>query len=352
MLTFEEVFRRSPAVTARAPGRVNLLGEHTDYSGGFVLPMAIRQCTSVELAPSLDQHSHVYSADLDERQSFDRHGPAPQGFTRYVRGCMEVLGRAGYSVPDVCVRISSTVPIGVGLSSSAALEVAVLRALRELLRAPLSNVDLALLAQSAEIQYAGVLCGVMDQMASSLGDDQHMLFLDTRSLQHRRLPLPDDSEVIVLDSGTSRQLAATAYNRRREECEAAARLLRVETLRDAESLQRIAELPEPLNRRARHVVTENRRVLEALDADARRFGVLMDASHQSLRDDYEVSSRALDALANSLRRTSGVYGARLTGAGFGGACIALVRRGEGAEAAASALQQYAELGFAGGRLLS
>jgi galactokinase len=249
------------------------------------------------------------------------------------------------------MRIDSSVPIGVGLSSSAALEVAVLRAIRQLLQLSLDDVDLALLAQQAEVEYAGVLCGVMDQMASSLGDREHMLYLDTRSLEHRRLPLPADSEVIVLDSGTTRQLAATAYNRRREECEIAAGLLKVNTLRDADSLSCIDELPEPLNRRARHVVTENRRVLDALDASAARFGALMNESHRSLRDDYEVSSAALEALVDSLRREPAVYGARLTGAGFGGACIALVRRGEGADAAASALRHYADLGFEGGRSL-
>jgi galactokinase len=191
----------------------------------------------------------------------------------------------------------------------------------------------------------------MDQMASSLGDREHMLYLDTRSLEHHRLPLPADSEVIVLDSGTSRQLAATAYNRRREECETAARLLEVNTLRDADSLLRINELPEPYNRRARHVVTENRRVLAALDATSERFGVLMNESHQSLREDYEVSSPALDALVSSLRRESTVYGARLTGAGFGGACIALVRKGEGVGAATAALRHYTGLGFERGRSL-
>ena len=223
--------------------------------------------------------------------------------------------------------------------------------MRQLLQLPLSDVDVALLAQQAEVEYAGVLCGIMDQMASSLGDREHMLYLDTRSLEHRRLPLPLDSEVIVLDSGTTRQLAATAYNRRREECEIAARLLKVNTLRDADSLLCIDELPEPLNRRARHVITENRRVLDALDASAARFGTLMNESHQSLRDDFEVSSPALDGLVDSLRREPAVYGARLTGAGFGGACIALVRRGEGADTTAAALRHYADLGFKGGRSL-
>jgi galactokinase len=351
VLSFREAFRMSPTVVAEAPGRVNLLGEHTDYTGGFVLPIAIGQTTRVEIAPSSDQLFHLYSANLHEQLSFARGESTLQGFGRYVRGCLEVLGRAGHHVPFVCIRIESSVPIGVGLSSSAALEVAVLRALRQLLQLPLSDVDIALLAQRAEVEYAGVLCGIMDQMASSLGDREHMLYLDTRSLEYRRLPLPSDGEVVVLDSGTSRELAATAYNRRREECETAARLLKVNTLRDADSLLRISELPEPYNRRARHVVTENRRVLAALDASSVRFGVLMNESHQSLREDYEVSSPALDALVCSLRRESAVYGARLTGAGFGGACIALVQRGEGAGVATAALRHYRALGFERGRSL-
>jgi galactokinase len=351
MLNFEEVFRIRPSVIAKAPGRVNLLGEHTDYSGGFVLPIGIRQTTSVEMAPSFDELFHVYSANLAEQQSFGVDSPASLGFGRYVRGCIEVLAGAGHPVPAVCIRIDSSVPIGVGLSSSAALEVAVLRAVRQLFQFQLNDVDLALLAQQAEIEYAGVLCGVMDQMASSLGDREHMLFLDTRSLEHRRLPLPADSEVVVIDSGTSRELAATAYNRRRQECETAARLLHIDTLRDADSLASIGELPEPLNRRARHVFTENRRVIEALEAGASRFGALMNDSHRSLRDDYEVSSPALDALVDSLQKEPAVYGARLTGAGFGGACIALVRGGEGARVATSALRRYTEAGFRGGRSL-
>jgi galactokinase len=351
VLTFAEAFRISPAVVAEAPGRVNLLGEHTDYSGGLVLPIGIRHTTRAEIAPSPDQFFHLYSANLDERLSFARGEPPLQGFGRYVRGCLEVLERAGHHVPPVCIRIASNVPIGVGLSSSAALEVALLRALRQLLDLVLTDVDLALLAQQAEIEYAGVNCGIMDQMASSLGDCEHMLYLDTRSLEHRRLPLPADSEVIVLDSGTSRQLATSAYNRRRKECETAARLLDVNSLRDAESLLRIGDLPAPYSRRARHVVTENRRVLAALDTSPERFGTLMNESHQSLRDDYEVSSPALDALAGSLQLQSTVYGARLTGAGFGGACVALVRKGEGKNAANAALRHYAQLGFDHGRSL-
>ena len=352
MLTFEQAFRVPPMATARAPGRVNLLGEHTDYSGGFVLPVGTRQTTTAQIAPSLDPQFHLYSANLDERAVF-RRGEAPtRGFQRYAFGCVAVVEEAGFTVPPLCMRIESDVPIGVGLSSSAAFEVALLRAMREFLGLSLTDVELALLAQQAEVRYAGVLCGVMDQMASSLGDVAHMLYLDTRSLQHRRLALPAGSEVVVLDSGTSRQLAATPYNLRREECTVAADLLGLASLRDAHDCAAIDALPEPYRRRARHVVSENQRVLAALEADAVRFGTLMNESHQSLRDDYEVSSPALDTLAASLRQEPCIFGARLTGAGFGGACVALAHRGEGERAAASALRRYAASGFEGGRSLS
>ena len=351
MKSFEALFGIPPAATAEAPGRVNLLGEHTDYTGGFVLPLGTRQTTRVEIAASSDHRFHAYAANLDERASFTRGEIPPHGFQRYAAACLAVLEKAGFAIPALCMRIESQVPIGVGLSSSAAFEVASLRAIRQWLGLPLSDVDLARLAQQAEVEYVGVRCGIMDQMASSLGDHEHMLFLDTRSLAFRRQPLPTGTEVLVLDSGVSRQLAGTAYNVRREECEQAARLLHVESLRDADDLRSIAQLPHPYDRRARHVVTENRRVLAALDADPIQFGALMNASHASLRDDFEVSIPALDALVASLQREPGVYGARLTGAGFGGACVALARHGEGRAAAASALRHYAALGFERGRTL-
>jgi galactokinase len=211
MLSFTEAFSRPPTVVAQAPGRVNLLGEHTDYTGGFVLPIGIRQNTRVEVAPSTDLRFHLYSANLDERQSFTQSDRTCPSFGRYVHGCIAVLEKLGHHVPPVIMRIESSVPIGVGLSSSAALEVGVLRALRRFLKIGLSDVEVAIMAQQAESEYAGVRCGIMDQMASSLGEREHMLFLDTRSLEHRRLALPADSEVVVLDSGSSRDLAATAF---------------------------------------------------------------------------------------------------------------------------------------------
>lgn len=325
-------FDGRPYVQASAPGRVNLLGEHTDYNDGFMLPIATPQRTVVSVAVGQGAESHYYSATQDMALSFDAASEPPPGFGRYVAGCVRMLEERGVQVPPLRLHIDSRVPLGAGLSSSAALEVATLRALRALLDIVLDDTSLALLAQQAEIRYAGVNCGVMDQMASSLADEKHMLFLDARTLAHRILPLPAGSEVLVIDSGVPRTLAGSKYNERRSECESAARSLGVPAQRDVASPADVETLAEPMRRRARHVVRENLRVLEASGGvSAARFGELMNASHASLRDDYEVSIGALDQLTALLRASPGVYGARLTGAGFGGACVALAASGAGVD---------------------
>lgn len=352
MADFEAAFHSAPAESAEAPGRVNLLGEHTDYSCGFVLPAAIAQTTRVSLALSPDNDFHIHSAELGMAQSIVAGAAdAAPGFSRYVYGCVQVLRARGHVVPPVLMDIESTVPIGIGLSSSAALEVAVLRAFRKLLALNLDDVELALLAQKAEVEYVGVRCGIMDQMASSLCTPDRMLFLDTRSLDFRLLPLPAGASVAVFDSGTSRSLTQSAYNERRAEVERAAQLLGVQSLRDVDDLDTVDALPPPLNRRARHVITENRRVIEGVGASASRFGELMTGSHLSLKNDYEVSTPALDSLVASLELQPGVYGARLTGAGFGGACVALVERGSAEDVKAGALAAYAKAGFTGRALV-
>jgi galactokinase len=344
---FLAVHGRPAEVAAAAPGRVNLLGEHTDYNGGYVLPTATPQQTRVELALSPDGRFRYYAANLDLLVEHADGAGAAAGFARYLQGCVEVLRHLGHAVPPVLARIESDVPIGSGLSSSAALEVAMLRALRALLGLPLDNVEIAQVAQRAEGEYAGVRTGILDQMASSLCDRDHMLFLDTRTLARRVLPLPAGADLVVVHSGVPRELADTAYNARRAECEAAAQALGVAQLRDVVDPARADELPAPLDRRARHVITEDNRVLEALGADAVAFGRLMDASHESLRIDYEVSVPALDALVGALRAQPGTFGARLTGAGFGGACVALVRAGSGPAVTAGALAAYARAGYEG-----
>jgi galactokinase len=347
-MNFQKIFGKPPEAEASAPGRVNLLGEHTDYNDGFVLPTAIPQRTTVQLGSSTDGQHHFYSEDLDEQVSILESNHTPSGFASYIFGCIELLQKEGHTIPSLNLHVKSTVPIGSGLSSSAALEVATLRAVRQLLNLPINDVEIAQLAQQAEIQYAGVQCGIMDQMASSLADTEHMLFLDTRTLERRVMSFPSGAEIVVIDSGVPRTLASSGYNQRRAECEEAARLLGAKALRDITDSSATEVLPEPLRRRARHVVTENNRVLEVLhEVSSQRFGELMNASHASLRDDYEVSVPALDTLVEILQKTAGVFGARLTGAGFGGASVALVAAGEGRGIASNVLEQYNQTGNTG-----
>jgi galactokinase len=332
---FRAVFGADPEATAEAPGRVNLLGEHTDYNDGFVLPVAIPQRTRVGLRRNGGDAFRLHAAELHAAERFTLEQPPQAHFASYVYGCLVQAAKEGAQIPPLDIHVASDVPMGVGLSSSAALEVATLRALRTLLSLPFDDVRIAQLGQRAEIEQAGVRCGILDQMASSLADTQRALLLDTRSLERRFVDLPAGSEILVIDSGVPRSLAGSGYNQRGAECEQAATLLGVASLRDVHDLAAVEGLPDPFRRRARHVLTENARVLKAVDcASALDFGELMNASHASLRDDYEVSIPA-------------VYGARLTGAGFGGACVALCREGEAMASSRAVLLGYAQSGGQG-----
>lgn len=341
MEAFRALFGRDVEAEARAPGRVNLLGEHTDYNQGLVLPLAIPREVHTQVAVNEHGIHRFHSLQLGATVRLEPgERPAP-GFGRYVWGCLEVARRHGHAIPALDIRIDSAVPIGAGLSSSAALEVSVLRALRQRFALDLDDVELASWAHEAEVVHAGVRCGILDQMASSLATADRMLFLDTRSLERRLLPLPDGAALCIIDSGASRELAGSGYNERRSECEAAARRLGVESLRDVADIGTLDSLPPVLHRRARHVLTENARVRAALaGVDAHTFGGLMNASHASLSRDYEVSTPALDRLAALLREDVAVFGAKLTGAGFGGACVALTRRGESADVAQRVLARF------------
>ncbi|MGZ9058285.1 MAG: galactokinase, partial [Burkholderiaceae bacterium] len=322
----------------------------TDYNDGYVLPIAIPQRTRVAVRRSATNVCTVHAANLNRTVTFEFESPPPDGFATYVYGCVFEARAAGFDVPPLDIHLSSNVPMGVGLSSSAALEVATLRALRNLLSLPLDDVRLAQVAQRAEVQHAGVRCGIMDQMAASLADTEQALFLDTRTLHSRLIPLPPMSAVLVLDSGIKRSLATSSFNQRRAECEEAARQLGVQALRDVDvdELAKIDALDEPWRGRARHVVTENARVLKALQCDgAVEFGALMNASHASLRDDFDVSVPALDRLVNILQAHPDVYGSRLTGAGFGGACVALCESSALARISAQVLSAYERDGFRG-----
>jgi galactokinase len=311
-------------VRARAPGRVNLIGDHTDYAGGFVLPMAVdrattvdfvRGGTSVELVSDQEDEPAAVALDVDDPRAL-----APE-WARYVAGVVAaVRPRAGGRG-----RVTTTVPMGAGLSSSAALEVALALALGF----EGSPLELALACQRAEHLATGTGTGIMDQLASAAGRSGHALLVDCRSLEVTAVPLPDDVDIVVVDSGQRRRVAASAYEERRSDCEAAAAV--VGPLRDA-TVADVDALADPrLRRRARHVVTENARVLAAVEAlrvgDVAAVGRLMDASHASLRDDFEVSTPVVDGLVDRLTATPGVYGARLTGAGFGGSVVALAARG-------------------------
>jgi galactokinase len=351
MSSFEEVFGSAPEVVAEAPGRVNLMGEHTDYNDGYVLPIAIEQRTRVGMRPNGQDEHVLYSEMLDRVVRFTLDNVPAEHFATYVYGCLMEARANGIEAPSLDIHVQSDVPVGVGLSSSAALEVAALRALRALTGARLDDVHLARLGQRAEIEYAGVRCGIMDQMASSLAETRRALFLDTRTLERRLVPLPPASAVLVIDSGVARTLAGSGYNQRRAECEEAARRLGVPALRDVKDITAADTLPEPLRSRARHVISENERVLRAVDCtNARVFGLIMNESHASMRDDFQMSVPEIDHLVSLLQGHPDVYGARLTGGGFGGACVALCEPQALQEIAAAVLADYALAGFEG-RLL-
>jgi galactokinase len=331
---FEKQFGSAPQLVVRAPGRVNLIGEHTDYNDGFVLPMAIDRATWIALSPSDDDTVTVYSLDFDEMRPFELAAFANDrsGWFEYVKGVAWVLKAAGYALSGWRGAITGDVPIAAGLSSSASVELATARAFASISDLPWQPAVMARLAQRAENEWVGMNCGIMDQMISAAGVADTALLIDCRSLETKNVPLPPDSAVVVLDTATRRGLVDSAYNERRQQCEAAARFFGVTALRDvslAEFEQRAAELDDLTRRRARHVITENARTLDAVTAmaagDAARMGALMVASHVSLRDDFEVSSHELNVMVDCALAHDACYGARMTGAGFGGCAVALVQ---------------------------
>jgi galactokinase len=351
--TFAELFGHDPDVRADAPGRVNLIGEHTDYSGGYVLPVAIPQRTRIELAPRAEPLVRAWSADMQEPEIQEyRLGDEKtvHGWLDYVQGITEVLRQGGHALRGFDLRIESDVPVGGGLSSSAALEVALLRALREAFGLDLDDVRIALAGQKAENDFVGAPVGVMDQMASSLADEKTALFLDTRSLQYERISLPAEAALLVIDSGVTHSHSSGEYRIRRQECERAAELLGFRQLGELnpQDLWRLASLPEPLDRRARHVITENARVRSAVaslrERDLPRLGKLLYASHESLRNDFEVSIPEIDLLVELASEEPDVYGARITGGGFGGSIVAVARRGTGREAGERIAARYGKSG--------
>jgi galactokinase len=331
---FERTFGHCPEIVALAPGRVNLIGEHTDYNGGYVLPMAIDRATVCAAAAAGTGRAEIISAAAGSA-SFDitASDPAEPHWANYVRGVVALARRRGLVLEGLRLAIDSDVPLGAGLSSSAALEVAVLTALEGLTHTALAPAEKIQLCREAEHTFAGVPCGVMDQSVVVLARAGHALLLDCRTGTTRHAPMADPAiGVLIVNTNVRHELASGEYARRRAECEAAARAMGVASLRDA-TIERIerAELGPTLTRRSRHVVSENARTLDAADAlaaqDWARMGRLMYGSHRSLCDDFEVSSAELDAvvdIARTIGEPGGVWGARMTGGGFGGCVVCLI----------------------------
>ena len=345
---FVQLFGESPRIY-QAPGRVNLIGEHTDYNDGFVMPAAIGFYTRASIAPRHDRRLVIHSENYSEQVEFDLdHLPATRAghWSDYVIGVVKMLLRSGKKLGGANLLVDGDVPQGAGLSSSASIEVAVGYALLDLAgqasdrteidQNKIDRTKLALLCQQAENEFVGARCGIMDQFIVSHGERGKALLLDCRSLEYRRLPLPDDAALAICNTMVKHSIAKGEYNQRRAECEAGVRALskylpHARALRDLtpEDLEAYGhELPDTVMRRCRHVIGENARVLQAAAAlergDLRAFGNLMRQSHRSLRDDFEVSCSELDLMVELAEHAEGVYGTRMTGGGFGGCTIALV----------------------------
>ncbi|MGQ9525165.1 MAG: galactokinase [Armatimonadota bacterium] len=339
---FREHFAgREPDFLACAPGRVNLIGEHTDYNDGFVLPIAIGRWVGYALTPRDDAKVRLVSLNFGGEVEFDLRDFGKDGvnsWSNYPRGVAWALQERGLKLKGMDAVLYGDVPLGSGLSSSAAVEVATATAFQAIGDFVLDGVEVALLCQRAENQFVGVNCGIMDQFISQLAKERHALLIDCRSLEYRHVPMPSaEYRFVVADTAKRRGLVDSEYNTRRRECEEAVRFFaerrpQVKALRDVsldELLEAKAKLDTAVFRRARHVVTENERTLRAVKAleagNMEAFGELMNASHESLRTDYEVSCSELDAMVEEARRVPGVLGSRMTGAGFGGCTVSLVR---------------------------
>ncbi|MFH1179428.1 MAG: galactokinase [Candidatus Bathyarchaeota archaeon] len=334
-----EIFGSKPDGVYRAPGRVNLIGEHTDYNDGYVLPTPIDRYLQVSMKKRTDNKLDLYALDFNERLQYSLDGfslDKEHSWANYVLGVVQVLQRRGFKLKGVDMCITGNIPIGVGLSSSAAFETAVVRGFKDLFELELDPVEAAYVGKECENDFIGLQSGIMDQFVSSLGEYGKALFIDCRSNEYSLHELSDDVRVVIVNSMMDRSVASSEYNIRHAQCLEAVNIIKVKypeikALRDVSEemlLDQWHNLPDLIARRARHVVTENKRVLESktlLDrGDMIAFGELMYDSHDSLRHDYQVSSKHLDTLVDSTIDLDGVLGARLTGAGFGGCTANLV----------------------------
>ncbi len=333
--TYQERYKRKPKITIYAPGRINLIGEHTDYSDGYVLPAAINLGISIALSPRDGETLQLYSIDFEQNIMIDLNDMQKEGsgWQEYIKGVAWVLKEEGYPVSGWQGVLSGNIPIGAGLSSSAALEIATLEAFSRIGDFSLSPETMAKLGRKAETGWVGVNVGIMDQLISAAGRANHAVLLDCRTLDFEYVPVPEEISIVVLDTKTRRELSNSAYNTRHKEVRQAARALGVEVLRDA-SLQELnynkENLPENVYKRARHVISENERVHEFSKAmrigKIEEMGRLINLSHQSLRDDFEVSSDELNMIVTIAQEQSECLGARMAGAGFGGCALALIKQ--------------------------
>jgi galactokinase len=357
LAVFQRSFGSEPDLFVRAPGRVNLIGEHTDYNDGFVLPCAIDYETVVALQRRDDDKVVVFAADYANQwdefsltQPIEPH--ADQMWSNYIRGVVKYLLEKGLALKGLNMVVSGNVPQGAGLSSSASLEVAIGEAFNQAYQLGLTPAAIALNGQEAENKFVGCNCGIMDQMISASGEKDHALLLDCRSLETRLVKMPEDLAVLIVHSNVKRGLVDSEYNTRREQCETAARHFGVKALRDVslDQLQKAAEqgkLEPVVYLRARHVITENARTLAAADAlasgDLEKMGALMAESHTSMRDDFAITVPAIDALVEILQSHIGNEGgARMTGGGFGGCVVALLRPAQVDAVIAAVAEEYPE----------
>ena len=347
---FVKQFREQPTWVVRAPGRVNLIGEHTDYNDGFVMPLAIDRQILIALRPRSDERIVLRSLDYDDTLDMlpsELDQPGNSGWGEYVKAVAWALQQQGYALKGWEGVMTGDIPKGAGLSSSAALELAVAKACSVVADIPWNPAEMAKIGQKAENQWVGMQCGIMDQMISAAGKADHALMIDCRSLENTPVPFPPGTAIVVMDTATRRGLVDSAYNERRRQCQEAAQAFGKEVLRDVarETFDAQAEqLTDLQRRRSRHVIYENERVLKAMQAmqqhDAATLGELMYASHVSLRDDFEVSSHELNVIVECAQQQPGCYGARMTGAGFGGCAVALIQADAGETFLKTVAEQY------------
>jgi len=349
---YQEQFGKEPQHVIKAPGRVNLIGEHTDYNDGFVMPLAIDRAIWIAMETTgHEKTTSLTSYDYKDTQTFQLASfKKNKGWIEYVKGVAWALQEEGCQLRGFSGVMAGDVPRGAGLSSSAALEVVTAKAFSLASDFPFKAKEMALLSQKAENKWIGVNCGIMDQMISAIGKKGHAMLLDCRSLETELVPIPEGLAVVILDTGTRRGLAGSEYNARRDACEKAAEIFGVKALRDVTLQQfqaRENELDDLCRRRARHVISENTRTLEAKEAmlagDAKRLGQLMNESHESLKIDYEVSCQTLDQMVEAARSHDACLGARMTGAGFGGCAVAIVPTDAAADFAKQTEEKYSQV---------